>query len=68
MSERIIEIAEEAANQSGFTGYNAWFNEKFAKLIVQECMGLYISMDRGNRHYMTDDYLKALHKHFGIEK
>lgn len=42
--------------------------EKFAKLIVQECAGIYSKIDNGNSHMGTDDYLGALQKHFGDEE
>jgi hypothetical protein len=38
--------------------------EKFAKLIVEECAGIYCKIDNGNLHMDTDDYLEALHKTF----
>lgn len=41
--------------------------EKFAKLIVKECAGIYDKIDNGNLHMGTDKYPKALHKHFGVE-
>ena len=42
--------------------------EKFAKLIVEECAGIYASIDNGNLHMGTDDYLEALHKTFRSEE
>jgi hypothetical protein len=38
--------------------------EKFAKLIVAECAGIYDMIDNGNLHMGTDDYLEALRKTF----
>ena len=36
--------------------------EKFARLIVKECAGIYDLIDNGNRHMGTDNYLEALHR------
>ena len=38
--------------------------EKFARLIVGECAGIYDKIDNGNLHMGTDNYLEALHKTF----
>lgn len=40
--------------------------EKFAKLLVEECAGIYSKIDNGNLHEGTDDYLEALQKHFKL--
>jgi len=42
--------------------------EKFAQLIVNECAGIYDSIDNGNLVNGTDDYLEALHKTFWSKK
>ena len=41
--------------------------EQFARLIVRECAGIYDKIDNGNAHLGTEDYLEALHKHFGVK-
>lgn len=40
--------------------------ERFVKLIVSECAGIYNKIDNGNLHLGTSDYPKALFKHFGV--
>ena len=62
---------EALASQDEFKSANALLGsdvEKFAKLIVQECAGIYSKIDNGNSHLGTDDYLTALVKHFGVEE
>jgi hypothetical protein len=72
MNERIRELATDCAGQvewdfpkdpESFT-FNRTELEKFAKLIVEECAGIYCKIDNGNLHIGTDDYLEALHKTF----
>ena len=68
MNERIKELAEQCRIETyGVNGelLAADFDEqKFAKLIVEECAGIYCKIDNGNLHMDTDDYLEALHKTF----
>ena len=71
MNERIKELAE----QVGITENNLSDGDmshddlkKFAKLIIRECAGIYCSIDNGNLHMGTDDYLEALHKTFRSEE
>ena len=40
MNQRIRELAEQAGFETGYNGYNAWYNEKFAELIVRECVSV----------------------------
>ncbi len=42
--------------------------DKFAELIVRECMKLYLSIDNGNKPHGTDDYTLAIDRHFGVEE
>lgn len=36
MNKRIKELAEQAGIETGYNGYNAWYNENFAQLIIRE--------------------------------
>ena len=67
MNERIRELAKQATKQYSPTYYTQEWIQGFAKSIIEECAGIYCSIDNGNLHMGTDDYLKALHKHFGVE-
>jgi predicted ATP-binding protein involved in virulence len=67
MNERIEELAEQAGVESNFNGYNAWYNEKFAELIVRECQ---LRVERyiyecGEVASMPD---AVIMKHFGIKE
>ena len=64
MNERIKELAEQAWNMVEDTNRPLLFAEKFAKLIVGECAGIYDAIDNGNLVEGTDDYLEALRKTF----
>ena len=67
MSERIRELAKQATKQYSPTYYTQEWIQGFAKSIIEECAGIYCSIDNGNLHMGTNDYLRALHKHFGVE-
>lgn len=69
MNERIKQLAVAAAPVNSSIPSSEWnipkeFIEKFAELIVKECVGSYSKIDNGNLHMGTDDYLEALHKTF----
>jgi len=69
MNERILELADEAAKYSAImalpTGESGdkLFVEKFAELIVQECMC--ISDSIGEHGYIAAE---EMGKHFGVEE
>lgn len=71
MNQRIQELADRAKGKvpAGLdvTQWIEVYNEELARLIVKECGGIYDKIDNGNSHLGTDDYLEAIHKHFGIE-
>ena len=71
MNERIRELAEQSigANPTyaAATIMASPELEQFAMLIVRECAGIYDKIDNGNAHLGTEDYLEALHKHFGVK-
>ena len=72
MNERIRELAEQATeyaneqNELHGVGYVITFKEKFAQLIVQECvvmtMGYEFALGR------KDELSKAMSEHFGVEE
>ena len=65
MNERIFELAEQATTRvdavpNESMAYTYFDTEKFAELIVQECVGLL-----GPAHSIMADPIK---KHFGVEE
>ena len=74
MNERVQELALRAeimlAKQCTITGegysYYEFSKEKFAELIVRECLGIYDKIENGNRHLGTDRYPAAVGRHFGL--
>ena len=71
MNERIKLLAEQAfviTTDGKIDHVNTYMVEKFAKLIIGECAGIYDAIDNGNLHMGTDDYLEALHKTFRSKK
>ena len=70
MNKRIKQLAEQAfdkANNGTISDIKIpkEFIEKFSQLIVQECAGVYWSIDDGELH---TKYVQSLKKHFGIEE
>ena len=66
MNERIYEQARQYANENypgSFVKYNpewfAFYNKKFAELLVREC---------ANYAYSDDQDHKAMLKHFGVRE
>jgi hypothetical protein len=78
MNERIQQLAEQALeyaekNQSADIPRH-WFrlyNEKFAELIVAECLGIVDDAERGGSNEIWDNAVKFirrdLQEHFGVE-
>lgn len=60
MNERIEQLATQAGVESNFNGYNAWYNEKFAELIVRECAE--------SASYYGNRVRQHVLKHFGVEE
>lgn len=52
---------EELIEKNGWKKRDA---EKFTKLIVKQCMGIYDCIDNGNDWEGTEDYLEALYRTF----
>jgi len=64
MNERIRELAEQANNDvSGNAFSMARYNEKFAELIVRECIRLCDQVDLVG----ADDCIDNIKEHFGVE-
>jgi hypothetical protein len=66
MNERIRELAEQVG--FGWDDKYHWYvgsrqMEKFAELIVRECVDVIMTGDRHRRHYFAD----KIKKHFGVE-
>jgi hypothetical protein len=72
MNERIKELAEQATSIQGPTPYNpltfeVFDKEKFAKLIVQECLEQIHIQSRGRcGDYHGEWYESDILKHFGV--
>jgi hypothetical protein len=71
MNERILELAEQATtivdtvNSQGYSSSYANFDrEKFAELIVQECIDVVEDAGGIDKYHYTG----AIGKHFGIER
>ena len=70
MNERIKELGRQAGlymesqHPGGFPNEELAVAERFAELIIEECMSIYSRIDNGNLHMGTDNYLEALHKTF----
>jgi hypothetical protein len=75
MNERIRELAEQAGwmMSDEVEGFNIRL-EKFAELIVRECMALCKSMDETDTRYRYDyrrgvlDCVDTIKQHFGVEE
>lgn len=57
---------KEVINTCDYNGIY-YVAEKFAESIIKECAGIYESVDNGNSHCGTEDYLEALQRHFGVK-
>ena len=82
MNERIQKLIEQATSTQGPTPYNpltfeVFDKEKFAELIVRECMKVAVNKDSGYMHpadvagYMAAGRSTAaqmIREHFGVEE
>ena len=76
MNKRIKELAEQCRTEyrNGFGGYIEQIDEeKFAKLIVQECIliiqkGISLDGNTTEKFLRTMKHLKDIKEHFGIEE
>ena len=62
MNERIQELARQASVQTFGHIRNAYFEKKFAELIVRECI------DVVGKNTASPNGVQALIKHFGVEE
>jgi len=74
MNERIKLLAEQAGfddRGSNHTAYMNFDHEKFAELIVAECLGIVDDAERGGSNDIWDNAVKFirrdLREHFGVE-
>ncbi len=73
MNERIKELAEQASDISdyGLECVTDKFLEKFAELIVKECMDVVLDKDgkewAGYVHVCREESAGMIKKHFGVE-
>lgn len=65
MSERIQELAKQCWDERP-AGQLHFDNEKFAKLIAEECASLFLHQFTDERYPRRID--KTIRKHFGIEQ
>jgi len=76
MNEQIRELAEQAGfddRGSNHTAYMNFDHEKFAELIVLECMHECLRMQLGNQYTPEEllfqtKYRKIIKEHFGVEE
>ena len=67
MNNRIQKIAEQAGIIPGVMGLNRFTHfdpEKFAELIVEECLNL---VDRGGEFVSRPKLVERIKEHFGVE-
>lgn len=78
MNERIKELAEQAGCSIDGMGYGEGNVEKFAELIVRECIGCCDEVDRINKAYIEEycvdpengpkECIQVIKAHFGVEE
>jgi len=68
MNQELLKRLQLQAGGSHYPDINPDLQAKFAELIVKECANIYDMIDNGNLVMGTDNYLKALQKHFGVEE
>lgn len=77
MNERIQQLAEQASEIDGddLLYYHPVFAEKFAQLIVQECISMadkeserYSNLDQEYCSMAMDNYRELVRQYFGVEE
>jgi hypothetical protein len=63
MNEKIKELAKRATTQYSPAYYSEKWTEKFAELIVRECLKFECEAGVYTKHDMSD----AIRRHFGVE-
>jgi hypothetical protein len=66
MNERIKELEMQALRESAPTFYQEHFMEKFAELIVQECIEQVITGPNGPAYYAVEAAVRVKN-HFGVK-
>ena len=67
MNERLQELMKQAGTDSSGKWMGIEHAEKFAELIVRECIEQVITGPNGPAHYAVEAALR-LKKHFGVEE
>jgi hypothetical protein len=77
MNEKIKQLAEQAEKYANEQAHRAWhhssgfnpFKEKFAELIVRDCVGILEPKSRymGEGPEVLKDKIRQIKKHFGVE-
>ena len=70
MNERIRELAEQATihdNTAHYVDIPLWYLEKFAELIVAECLSVIEEMNPHDPERNIDDIFDEVDEHFGVE-
>jgi hypothetical protein len=65
LNERIKELAEQAETKE--VGYYFFDKEKFAELIVKECLGICKEKEQANL-YGVREVENTIKEHFGVEE
>ena len=65
MNERIIELAEQAGFVYNFDPVTWMKHEKFAELIIRECVEV---VKWTPSQFPNDEYVKNIKEHFGVEE
>ena len=65
MNERILELAEQSGLEYNFDPMLWLKYEKFAKLIVRECIEV---VKWTPSQFPNDEYVKNIKEHFGVEE
>ena len=65
MNKRFIELAEQAGFVYNFDPVTWMKHEKFAELIIRECVEV---VKWTPSQFPNDEYVKNIKKHFGVEE
>jgi len=72
MNERIVELIKQSGTDVSGKWMSMYQVEKFAELIVRECLGIVHDAERGGSNDIWDNALKFirrdLQEHFGVEE
>jgi hypothetical protein len=72
MNERIVELIKQSGTDVSGKWMSMYQVEKFAELIVAECLGIVHDAERGGSNEIWDNAVKFirrdLQEHFGVER